>query len=124
MTDHLLKRWFISGVLVYTFDFLVFVLFFSMFREILISNAGSMLLSGVLAFFLNQIWVYKVKSSIFQFIKFSFSVIVSLFLNSTLIMLLLLVMNAPVQLTKIMASVILLPINFFLSKALFGRKAR
>jgi len=115
------KRWFISGLLVYAFDFLIFVFLFFVFGEILVSNSGSILLSGALAFVLNQVWVYKIKSSFFQFIKFSFSVIVSLFLNSTLIMLLLLVMNASVQVTKIMASVILLPINFFLSRALFGR---
>lgn len=108
----------------YVFDFLIFVLLFLMFGEILFSNSGSMLLSGVLAFVLNQVWVYRIKSSIFQFIIFSFSVIVSLILNSTLIMLLLLVTNASVQVTKIMASVILLPINFFLSRALFERKAR
>lgn len=117
-------RWFISGLLVYVFDFLIFVLLFLMFGEILFSNAGSILLSGVLAYVLNQVWVYRIKSSMFQFIKFSFSVIISLIMNSTLIMLLLLVTNASVQLTKIIASLTLLPINFCLSRVLFERKAR
>lgn len=124
MINQAQKRWFISGLLVYIFDFLVFVSLFLVSGEIVISNFGSILLSGVLAFVLNQVWVFKIKSSISQFIKFGFSVIISLFFNSMLIMLLLVITNVPVQFTKIMASVILLPINFFLSRVIFGSTVR
>lgn len=122
--SQLSKRWFISGVIVYIFDFLVFVSLFAMFGKILISNSGSIILSGVIAFVLNQSWVFKTNSNVLQLIKFTFSVIISLVLNSTLIMLLLDVTNSSVQFTKIVVSVILLPINFLLSKALFGGKQR
>ena len=121
MISQLSKRWFISGAIVYIFDFLVFVLLFSIFGEILFSNSGSILLSGVLAFFLNQVWVYKTNTNVLQLIKFTFSVIVSLVLNSALIVIALNVTNISVQVTKIMVSVILLPINFLLSRAFFGR---
>jgi putative flippase GtrA len=118
------KRWFISGIVVYSLDFLIFMLLFSMLGEIVISNSGSMLLSGVLAFVLNQVWVYKIKLSMFQLIKFTFSVIISLVLNSTLIVLLLGVTNTSVLITKLTASIILLPINYLLSTVLFGQKTR
>lgn len=121
MISQLSKRWFISGAVVYIVDFLVFVLLFSIFGEVLISNSGSILFSGVLAFFFNQVWVYKTNSNVLQLIKFTFSVIISLVLNSALIMLSLDVTNSSVQVIKIMVSVILLPINFLISKALFGR---
>ncbi len=120
--SQLSKRWFISGVIVYIFDFLVFVSLFAIFGKILISNSGSIILSGVIAFVLNQSWVFKTNSNVLQLIKFTFSVIFSLVLNSALIMLLLDVTNSSVQFTKIVVSVILLPINFLLSKALFGGK--
>jgi putative flippase GtrA len=122
LISQLSKRWFVSGTIVYIFDFLVFVLLFSIFGEILISNSASMLLSGVLAFFLNQVWVYKTRLNILQLFKFTISVFVSLVLNSALIMLSHNVTNSSIQVTKITVSVILLPINFLLSRALFGRK--
>ena len=124
MINQVQKRWFISGIVVYSLDFLIFMLLFSMLGEIVISNSGSMLLSGVLAFVLNQVWVYKIKLSMFQLIKFTFSVIVSLVLNSTLIVLLLGVTNTSVLITKLTASIILLPINYLLSTVLFGQKTR
>lgn len=124
MINQVQKRWFISGIVVYSLDFLIFMLLFSMLGEIVISNSGSMLLSGVLAFVLNQVWVYKIKLSMFQLIKFTFSVIISLVLNSTLIVLLLGVTNTSVLITKLTASIILLPINYLLSTVLFGQKTR
>lgn len=106
--------------MVFVFDFLMFVFIFTMFGEIVISNIGSILLSGYLAFLLNQVWVYKTKLNLFQLLKFILSLVVSLVLNSTLMLLIMTTTSASVQVTRITVSVILLPFNFLLSTILFG----
>lgn len=117
-------RWLFAGSVVYVIDFVFFVLLYQFTNVVLIANLGSMLASGGFGFFLNQLFVYKITVNTPELAKYSLSVCVSIVLHSGVLIILVDNVSTPVQFAKVLTSLILVPISFLLSNALFKKKVR
>ena len=117
-------RWLFVGSIVYVVELICFLLLYQLTAVVLITNLGSMLISGGLGFFANQFFVYRIRANKRELMKYSLSVCISIILHTGFLILLIANSSIPIQIAKVLTSLILLPVSFFLSNLLFKQKVR
>jgi len=113
-------KWAVVAGTTFLLDLLIFFSMISAINSILINNTLSFILSSIYNFTLHRKWTFKNNSAIYKNLAaYSISVSASMIVNT--ILLFLLSSIYVVQISKISANFLMIPINYFLMKKLAFR---
>jgi putative flippase GtrA len=106
-------KWLLVAGITFTSDLIIFIIAFTFSNRLLVSNVFSFALSTIINYYLHKFWTFRQDYSGKNLaLKYIFALITSLFLNNLILYILSHFLN-PI-LSKLLTSVILIPVNFML----------